>query len=119
MNDQNPVPPPPPPGYDADETAFSGFTRGLRPLADDLNSTVSTNLTAHTGMDGNAFSRVGNEVGLSDAIRNATQRQVNRVNGLTGNTTDMVDAVSNTWTNYVNTEDDHIRGIRRAAGEIT
>lgn len=107
-----------PPGYEADETAFSGFTRGFRPLADDLGTATTGSLGAHATLDGNAFSRVGNEVGLSDAIRNATRRQLDRVNGLAGNTDTMADAVSQTWTNYRTTEDDHERAMRRAAGEI-
>lgn len=110
--------PPPPPGYDADEGAFTSFTRGFRPLADDLDGVTRTNLGSHTSLDGNAFSRVGNEVGLSAAIRDATQRQLDRVNGLATNTGDMTDAVANTWTNYQTTEDDHARRVRRAAGEI-
>lgn len=116
-HDQQP-PPPPPPGYDAEEGAFAGFTRGFRPLGDDLHTVSSTNLGAHTTMDGNAFSRVGNEVGLSDAVRNATQAQLNRVNGLGTNTDAMTDAVARTWTNYEGIEDDHARRLRRAAGEI-
>lgn len=111
--------PPPPPGYDAEEGAFASFAHGYRPLADDLNRATGNHLAAHTSMDGNAFSRVGNEVGLSDAIRNATQRQLDRVNGLAGNTTSMADAVGQTWTNYVNIEDEHDERMRRTIGEIT
>jgi hypothetical protein len=109
--------PPPPPGYDADETAFASFTRGFRPLADELNTATGNNLAAHTSLHGNVFSRVGNEVGLSDAIRDATKRQLDRVNGLAGNNTTMTDAVSQTWTNYQTTEDDHDRALRRIMGE--
>ncbi|HEX2134227.1 MAG TPA: hypothetical protein VHH15_22005 [Actinophytocola sp.] len=112
MTHEDPLPPPP--GYDADESAFQAFTTGYRPLADGLRT---DGLAAHTGLDGNAFSRVGDEVGLANAIRNATQRQVDRMKGLATNTDSMADAVSNTWTNYVTTEDDHIRAIRRAGGE--
>ena len=119
MTKHEPPLPPPPPGYDADETAFASFTRGHRPLADDLHNVTRTNLGAHTTLDGNAFSRVGNEVGLSAAIRNASQSQLDRVHGLAGNTNDMTDAVANTWTNYQNLEDDHDRKLRRALGEIT
>jgi hypothetical protein len=119
MTEHDPPVPPPPPGYDADETAFASFTRGFQPLADDLHTSTGTSLAAHTSLDGNAFSRVGNEVGLSDAIRTATRTQVNRVNGLTGNATAMTDAVTTTWTNYQSTEDEHDRAIRRAAGEMT
>jgi hypothetical protein len=111
--------PPPPPGYDAEETAFASFTRGFRPLADDLTRSTGTDLGAHTSLHGDTFSRVGNEVGLSDAVRDATRRQVDRVNGLAGGTTDMADAVSSTWTNYTIQEDDHARIYRRAAGETT
>ena len=118
-NHDEPLPPPPPPGYDAEEGAFAAFARGYRPLADDLNRTTGNNLGAHTTMDGNAFSRVGNEVGLTDAIRNATQSQLDRVNGLSGNTTSMADGVGNTWTNYVDIEDEGDRRMRRAIGEIT
>jgi hypothetical protein len=117
MNDHEPRPVPR--GYDADESAFSSFTRNLRPLADELGGNARNNLSTHTSMDGNTFSRVGNEVGLADAIRNATQRQVDRINGLSGNTTTMADAVDNAGTNYVTTEDDHVRNVKRAAGEIT
>jgi hypothetical protein len=117
MTNHNEPLPPPPPGYDAEEAAFAGFTRGFRPLADDLNNATGTNLAAHTSLDGNTFSRVGNEVGLSDAIRNATQRQVDRINGLAGNTNTMTDAVAQTWTNYVDIEDEHDIRMRRAAGE--
>jgi hypothetical protein len=120
MTDHDPAqpPPPPPPGYDADGSAFDSFTRGFRPLADELSRTSGTNLGAHTTLDGNAFSRVGNEVGLSDAIRGATRRQLDRVNGLAGNTNDMADAVGTTWTNYEIIEDEHDRRMRRATGEI-
>jgi hypothetical protein len=109
--------PPPPPGYDADETAFASFTRGFRPLADELNTATGNNLAVHTSLHGDVFSRVGNEVGLSDAVRDATQRQLDRVNGLAGNSTTMTDAVSQTWTNYEVTEDNHDRAMRRAMGE--
>jgi hypothetical protein len=111
--------PPPPQGYEAEEGAFQSFTRRFRPLADDLHGVTRTNLGAHTSLDGNAFSRVGNEVGLSAAIRNATQSQLDRVNGLAGHTGDMTDAVGQTWTNYVDMEDDHDQRMRRAIGDIT
>lgn len=114
MTHEDPVPPPP--GYEADETAFASFTRAYRLLGDQLSTNA---LAAHTSLHGDAFSRVGNEVGLCTAIRNATQRQVDRVNGLATNTTGMADAVDNTWTNYVDTEDSHDRSFRRAAGEPT
>lgn len=113
-HDDRMPPPPPPPGYNADEGAFQAFTRGFRPLTDGLRT---DNLSTHAGMDGNVFSRVGNEVGLADAIRNATQRQIDRINGLSTNTELMADAVDNTWTNYADLEDEHARGIRRAGGE--
>jgi hypothetical protein len=109
--------PPPPPGYDAEEAAFASFARGYRPLAEDLTRATGTSLGAHTSLDGNAFSRVGNEVGLSAAIRNATQAQLDRVNGLAGNTDAMADAVGRTWANYVDIEDESGRRVRRAAGE--
>jgi hypothetical protein len=118
-HDQPSPPPPPPPGYDADGVAFASFTRGFRPLADDLDRTTRTDLAAHTSMDGNTFSRVGNEVGLADAIRNASQRQLDRVNGLSTGTNDMTDAVAQTWTNYESLEDEHDRRMRRAIGEIS
>jgi hypothetical protein len=107
-------PPRPHPGYDADEDAFAAFTRGYRPLADNL---TTDGLAAHTDLHGDAFSRVGNEVGLADAVRAATRRQHDRIRGLADNTTSMADAVDQTWTNYRTTEDDHGRAIRRAAGE--
>lgn len=117
MNDHDPTPSRPP-GYDADESAFDSFNRGYRPLADDLTKTVSSTLGGHTSLDANAFSRVGNDVGLSAAIRNATQRQAERINGLAGNTTNMADAVANTYTNYVELEDEAGLRMRRATGEI-
>jgi hypothetical protein len=119
MTNHDQPPPPPPPGYDADGAAFDSFTRGYRPLADDLHTVTRTNLGAHTSLDGNAFSRVGRDVGLSDAIRNATRSQLDRVNNLAGNTTAMTDAVAKTWTNYENIEDEHDRRMRKAIGEIT
>lgn len=106
--------PSPAPGYDADEHAFAGFTRGLRPLADHLSTDA---LATHANLSGDAFSRVGNEVGLADAIRNATRRQHDRIRDLATNTDAMADAVDHTWANYRATEDDHERAIRRAAGE--
>ncbi len=112
-------PPPPPPGYDADGDAFASFSRGYRPLADDLHNVTRTNLGAHTSLDGNTFSRVGRDVGLSDAVRNATQSQLDRVHRLAGKTTSMSDAVDQTWTNYVDIEDEHDQRMRRAIGEIT
>ena len=118
MTDHDPTPSPRPPGYDAEESAFDSFNRGYRPLADDLTTSVNTTLGSHTGLDGNAFSRVGNDVGLSSAIRDATRRQADRINGLAGNTTNMAEAVSTTYTNYVDLEDEAGTRMRRAAGEI-
>jgi hypothetical protein len=109
-------PPPARPGYDADEDAFASFTRGMRPLADEL---TTDGLAAHANLHGDAFSRVGNEVGLAGALREATRRQHDRIRGLAGNTTAMTEAVDNTWTNYRTTEETHDRAIRRAAGEST
>lgn len=114
MTDEQP--PPARPGYDADEDAFASFTRSMRPLADELSTDA---LAAHANLHGDAFSRVGNEVGLAGALREATRRQQDRIRGLAGNTTAMTEAVDNTWTNYRTTEDDHGRAIRRAAGEPT
>ena len=119
MTNQDEPLPPPPPGYDAEEAAFASFARGYRPLAEDLDRVTGNHLAAHTSMDGNAFSRVGNEVGLSAAIRDATRRQLDRVTGLSGNTTAMADAVDRTWTNYVDIEDEHDERMRRTIGEIT
>jgi hypothetical protein len=107
-------PPPTHPGYDADEDAFASYTRGMRPLADELSTDA---LAAHANLHGDAFSRVGNEVGLAGALRDATRRQHDRIRGLAGNTSAMAEAVDNTWTNYQSTEDAHGRAIRRAAGE--
>lgn len=117
MTDHDPTPSRPP-GYDADESAFDSFNRGYRPLADDLTTSVNTTLGSHTGLDGNAFSRVGNDVGLSSAVRDATRRQADRISGLSGNTTNMADAVSTTYTNYVELEDEADLRMRRATGEI-
>jgi hypothetical protein len=119
MTEHEPPLPPPPPGYDAEEAAFASFARGYQPLADDLRTSTGAGLDAHTSLDADAFSRVGNEVGLADAIRDATRRQVRRVDGLTGDATAMTDAVATTWTNYRVTEDEHDRAMRRAAGELT
>lgn len=111
--------PPPPPGYDAEEGAFASFASGYRPLADDLTTLTGDRLATHASLDGNAFSRVGAEVGLADAVRAATRRQLDRVNGLAGDTTAMADAVGRTWTNYVDIEDEHDVRMRRAIEEIS
>lgn len=108
----------PPPGYDADEAAFISFSRGYRPLGDDLRGASGNTLGSHTALDVNTFSRVGRDVGLADAVSNATRRQFDRINGLATNSTTMVDAVDQTLVNYRSTEDAHDRAIRKAAGEL-
>jgi hypothetical protein len=112
MTHQDPVPRPR--GYDAGEDAFAGFARGYRPLADTLATDA---LAANADMPADAFSRVGDEVGLAEAVRDATRRQVEAIDGLATDTGAMADAVDGTWANYRTTEDDHDRAIRRAAGE--
>lgn len=119
MTEHDPTPKPPPPGIEADEAAFASYTKGTHPLADELRGTVSGGLSGNARFHGDAFSRVGNEVGLSEAIRGATNRQMERVNRLAGNTTNMAEAVDNTWTNYTTQDEDRGMIIRRAGGDQT
>jgi hypothetical protein len=116
MYEKEPVPPPPP-GIEADHAAFAAYTKQTHPLADELRGTVSSGLSGNAGFDGTAFSRVGRDVGLSDAIRNATTRQMERINRLAGNTSDMADAVRNTSNNYLDQDEERGLRIREAGGD--
>lgn len=111
-------PTPPPPGIEADQAAFAAYTKNSHPLADELRGTVSGGLSGNANFDANAFSRVGSDVGLGEAIRGATNRQMERINRLAGNTTNMAEAVQSTANNYVDQEDEHARRIREAGGEL-
>lgn len=104
-------------GYRGEEDAFAAYTAGVNPLAEQLRS-VAGDLTPHGEFGDDAFSIIGGEVGLSQAIRDATQRQLRRVNGLADSMGGTADAVRNTWTNLQGTEDDAAARLRRAAGEI-
>jgi len=118
MTEHDPTPPPPP-GIEADHAAFAAYTKGTHPLAEELRGTVSNGLSGNAAFDPHAFSRVGSDVGLGDAVRNATTRQLERINRLAGNTSDMADAVRNTSNNYVNQDEERGLAIRESGGDLT
>ena len=99
-------------GYHGEADAFHAYTAGMRPLADELRG-VAGGLDFADG----AFSKIGDEVGLTSALRAAAERQVNGVRGLADSFGGTAEAVANTWTNFEAVEDDEARNLRRAAGE--
>ncbi|GGS24716.1 MULTISPECIES: hypothetical protein [Actinokineospora] len=99
-------------GYRGEADAFHAYTAGMRPLADDLRG-VADGLDVADG----AFSKIGDEVGLTAALRAAGERQATGVRGLADSYGGIVEAVANTWTNFEAVEDDEARNLRRAAGE--
>ncbi|WP_156754044.1 hypothetical protein [Actinokineospora pegani] len=104
-------------GYHGEEDAFAAYTSAVRPLADQLHTAADTH--GRTDFAEHAFSKIGSEVGLSQAIRNATVGQQERVRGLADSLGGTVDAVRNTWTNIQGTEEDAGLSLRRAAGDHT
>ncbi|CRK59839.1 hypothetical protein [Alloactinosynnema sp. L-07] len=106
-------------GYYGEEDAFAAYTAGVNPLADQLRGMADKDLAPHGEFGDEAFSIIGGEVGLSQAIRSATQDQLKRVRGLADSMGNTAEAVRNTWTNMQSTEDDATAALRRAAGEIS
>ncbi|MGQ0838351.1 hypothetical protein [Actinokineospora sp.] len=104
-------------GYHGEEDAFRAYTAGVHPLAEQLRGLGDLGGTAQFGE--HAFSKIGSEVGLSQAIREATLRQHRRVQGLADSLGGTAEAVRNTWTNMAATEEDASAALRRAAGEPT
>ncbi|MFC5290496.1 hypothetical protein ACFPM7_25875 [Actinokineospora guangxiensis] len=99
-------------GYYGEADAFHAYTAGLRPLADQLRG-----VTGGLDLGDGAFSKIGDEVGLTAALRAAAQRQVADVNGLAESYRGTAEAVARTWVNFEGVEDDEARNLRRAAGE--
>ncbi|MQA08668.1 MAG: hypothetical protein GEU98_08980 [Pseudonocardiaceae bacterium] len=99
-------------GYDAEEEAFHQFARGVDPIAEHIRELAGGDLSGHAELADDAFSKVGNEVGLSAAIRDATRQQIGELNGLADSTGLMGQAVRNTWNNYQVLEDDHTSTLR-------
>ncbi|OLR90504.1 hypothetical protein [Actinokineospora bangkokensis] len=116
------TPPGPPPGrsdvggYHGDEEAFAAYTAAVRPLAERLHSTADQHGGADFGE--HAFSKIGSEVGLAGALRAAGLRQHRGVRELANSLDGTAQAVRNTWTNIVGTEQDAGQALRRAAGEV-
>jgi hypothetical protein len=106
-------------GYHGEEDAFASYTAQVNPLAEQLRGAADRDLAPHGDFGDDAFSIIGGEVGLSQAIREATQRQHKRVHGLADSMGGTAEAVRNTWTNMQGTEDDATSALRRAAGEQT
>ncbi|WP_018682444.1 hypothetical protein [Actinokineospora enzanensis] len=104
-------------GYRGEEEAFHAYTAGVAPLAERLRGVADRDLDGHAGFHEHAFSRIGSEVGLADALRTATTRQLHGVRGLADSMGGTAEAVRNTWTNLSGTEDDAAAALRRAAGE--
>lgn len=102
-------------GYRGEAEAFHAYTAGVRPLAEQLRGAAGGDLDFTDG----AFSKIGDEVGLSAALRAASLRQVERVRGLADSYGGTAEAVATTWANFEGVEDDEARNLRRAAGEPT
>ncbi|MDQ3405310.1 MAG: hypothetical protein M3548_18285 [Actinomycetota bacterium] len=105
-------------GYHGEGEAFHAYTKGIDPLAERLRGLADKDLGPQVGFSDNAFSKIGQETGLSDAIRQATQRQHDRVQRLAGTMGGTSEAVRNTWTNLESIEQDATDGLRRATGEL-
>ena len=104
-------------GYRGEGDAFRAYTAGVNPLAEQLRGVADRDLRGHAEFGEHAFSKIGSEVGLSQAVRAATQRQMTRVQGLADSLGGTAEAVRNTWTNFEGTEQDAEAALRRAAGE--
>lgn len=99
-------------GYRGEEESFHAYTAGMRPLAEEVRG-VAGGLDVADG----AFSKIGDEVGLTAALRAAAERQLTGLNGLADAYGGTARAVANTWTNFEGVEEDERRNLRRAAGE--
>ncbi|GLW94868.1 hypothetical protein [Actinokineospora globicatena] len=104
-------------GYRGEEDAFHAYTAGVRPLADQLRESADRGLAGPGAFDEHAFSKIGSEVGLAQALRVATQRQLDGARGLAESLGGTAAAVRATWTNLEATEHDSGTALRRAAGE--
>ncbi|PPK69717.1 hypothetical protein V5P93_006641 [Actinokineospora auranticolor] len=105
-------------GYRGEESAFRAYTAGVNPLADQLHGLADRDLHGPGQFGAHAFSKIGDEVGLAQALRSATQRQADGVRSLATSYGGTAEAVRNTWTNLSATEDDTSANVRRAAGDL-
>ncbi|GLZ39259.1 hypothetical protein [Actinokineospora sp. NBRC 105648] len=103
-------------GYHGEEDAFRAYTAGVDPLAEQLRGVADKDLRGPAEFGEHAFSKIGSEVGLAEALRTATRRQVEGVRGLADSLGGTAQAVRNTWTNLESTEHDAEAALRRAAG---
>ncbi len=98
-------------GYYGEAEAFHAYTAGMRPLAEQLRG-----VTGGLDIGDGAFSKIGDEVGLTAALRAAARRQVADVTGLADAYHGTAEAVGRTWVNFEGVEDDESRNLRRASG---
>lgn len=104
-------------GYRGEADAFHVYAAGVRPLAEQLRGLADRDLGPQAEFGDHAFSKIGQEVGLAQAVRAATQRQLEGVRGLAESLGGTAEAVRNTWVNLEDVEAEGARGLRRAAGE--
>ncbi|RZS36844.1 hypothetical protein EV193_10678 [Herbihabitans rhizosphaerae] len=101
-------------GYDVDTDALTDYARRTNPVSDEVRGAAGM---TGADFDDYAFSKIGSEVGLSSALRDANQRQRDDLAGLSTNMDNIAQAVHNTGVNYTDREDQGRQALRRAARE--
>jgi hypothetical protein len=97
-----------------DLDALTAYASAASGLASEVGSVGTSTLNGVTSLPGDAFGKIGNEVGLNAAFQQAAQRQLDGIreaeNGLAGLGT----AVAKAREAYIAQEDDHAQALGRA-----
>nr|WP_042195797.1 type VII secretion target [Kibdelosporangium sp. MJ126-NF4]CEL22227.1 hypothetical protein [Kibdelosporangium sp. MJ126-NF4]CTQ93009.1 hypothetical protein [Kibdelosporangium sp. MJ126-NF4] len=103
-----------PDGFGVEPEALEAYKNTMTALSSEIGTVGTGTLQGVNALPGDAFGKIGAEVGLDAAFKQVAQAQVEGVGAASTGLADLAKAVGNALVNYQNQQKDTAQNIRRS-----
>ena len=100
---------------DVDSEALAAYRKAAGELAEQVRSVGTTTLSGVNTLPGDAFGKIGAEIGLNGAFQAATQAQLDGVSATASGIAALADSVGQALTGYQVQDGDAAATVRQAS----